>query len=328
MATKFTVASAATIGVAVLVTATAVSACTPKQEGPAPAAQKFFAALATGDTAAAADLSDNPSDAREALNAAWAGLQASHLDAQITRVEVRRGHRFGELPLHLASAEEPDVDLRRQAENGPLRRTLAGPLEQHRPASAPRRASDAGTAGRPAEARLGQRSRRHRRAGARLPVPLHIGRVEGRRVPDQHRPFGGRRAASVRRHDQRPTAPGRAGQRHWQAGRPDHAAHRRQQSHRPGPRQPARSGDHAAGRIAADRLPLRAGPDQSGEEVGDRPTRRRSGLARGQHQPEQRRSGGAARGSAVAGAVGVDQPGPGGAERRAATRWTTRAVRR
>jgi cell division protein FtsI/penicillin-binding protein 2 len=83
MVTKFTLASAATFGVAVLVTTTSVSACTPKQEGPTPAAQKFFAALATGDTAAAADLSDNPSDAREALNAAWAGLQASHLDTQI-----------------------------------------------------------------------------------------------------------------------------------------------------------------------------------------------------------------------------------------------------
>ena len=83
MATKFTLASAVTFAVAVLVTATSVSACTPKQEGPTPAAQKFFAALATGDTAAAADLSDNPSDAREALNAAWAGLQASHLDTQI-----------------------------------------------------------------------------------------------------------------------------------------------------------------------------------------------------------------------------------------------------
>ena len=81
MATKFTVASAATV--AVLVT-TAISACTPKQEGPTPEAQKFFAALATGDTARAADLSDNPSDAREALNAAWSGLQASHLDTQIT----------------------------------------------------------------------------------------------------------------------------------------------------------------------------------------------------------------------------------------------------
>src|SRR5258708_26109071 len=83
MATKITVPSAAPFGVAVLVTASAVSACTPRPEGPAPAAERFFAALATGDTAAAAELSDNPSDAREALNAAWAGLQASHLDTQV-----------------------------------------------------------------------------------------------------------------------------------------------------------------------------------------------------------------------------------------------------
>jgi hypothetical protein len=67
----------------VLVLSTAVSACTPRPEGPTPAAERFFAALATGDTAAAAELSDDPSDAREALNAAWAGLQATHLDTQI-----------------------------------------------------------------------------------------------------------------------------------------------------------------------------------------------------------------------------------------------------
>jgi Penicillin binding protein transpeptidase domain/NTF2-like N-terminal transpeptidase domain len=66
-----------------LVTTTAVSACTPRPEGPAPAAERFFAALSNGDTAAAAELSDAPSDAREALNAAWAGLQAAHLDTQI-----------------------------------------------------------------------------------------------------------------------------------------------------------------------------------------------------------------------------------------------------
>jgi hypothetical protein len=82
MATKTTVVSAASFALALLVT-TAVSGCTPRVEGPAPAAARFFAALATGDTAAAADFSDAPSDAREALNAAWAGLQASHLDTQI-----------------------------------------------------------------------------------------------------------------------------------------------------------------------------------------------------------------------------------------------------
>jgi hypothetical protein len=60
-----------------------VNACTPKPNGPEPTAEKFFAALATGDTAAAAELSDRPADARQALNEAWAGLQATRLDAQI-----------------------------------------------------------------------------------------------------------------------------------------------------------------------------------------------------------------------------------------------------
>ncbi|MFV8316522.1 penicillin-binding transpeptidase domain-containing protein [Mycobacterium sp. 23] len=57
--------------------------CTPKPEGPGPAAERFLAALSVGDTATAAQLSDNPNEAREALNAAWAGLQATHLDAQV-----------------------------------------------------------------------------------------------------------------------------------------------------------------------------------------------------------------------------------------------------
>lgn len=61
----------------------ALAACTPRPDGPAPTAERFFAALATGDTAAAAELSDDPSTARSALNAAWAGLQAEHLDAQV-----------------------------------------------------------------------------------------------------------------------------------------------------------------------------------------------------------------------------------------------------
>ncbi|KUI39896.1 penicillin-binding protein [Mycobacterium sp. GA-1199] len=59
------------------------SACTPKPAGPETAAEKFFAALATGDTAGAAELSDRPADAREDLNEAWAGLQATHVDTQI-----------------------------------------------------------------------------------------------------------------------------------------------------------------------------------------------------------------------------------------------------
>ncbi|MBV8178854.1 MAG: penicillin-binding transpeptidase domain-containing protein [Mycobacterium sp.] len=83
MATKTTLATGASFTLAALVTMAAVAACTPRPEGPAPAAERFFAALSTGDTAAAAEFSDAPSDAREALNAAWAGLQASHLDTQI-----------------------------------------------------------------------------------------------------------------------------------------------------------------------------------------------------------------------------------------------------
>lgn len=79
MATRTSVASAV---VAILVVAL-VGACTPRPDGPAPAAESFFAALATGDTAAAAALADSPEEARDALNAAWAGLQASYLEAQV-----------------------------------------------------------------------------------------------------------------------------------------------------------------------------------------------------------------------------------------------------
>jgi Penicillin binding protein transpeptidase domain/NTF2-like N-terminal transpeptidase domain len=73
--------SASLLTVAALVVT--LNACTPKPNGPEPTAEKFFTALATGDTAAAAELSDHPADARAALNEAWAGLQATRLDAQI-----------------------------------------------------------------------------------------------------------------------------------------------------------------------------------------------------------------------------------------------------
>ncbi|WP_199253506.1 penicillin-binding transpeptidase domain-containing protein [Mycolicibacterium mengxianglii] len=71
----------ATLAVAGLVVG--LSACTPRPDGPAPAAERFFAALATGDTSGASLFTDNPDEARAALNAAWGGLQAEHLDAQI-----------------------------------------------------------------------------------------------------------------------------------------------------------------------------------------------------------------------------------------------------
>ena len=81
MVTRTTLASCAS-GL-LLVAVIALSGCTPRPDGPGPAAEKFFRALAIGDTATAAQLSDNPNEAREALNAAWAGLQATHLDAQV-----------------------------------------------------------------------------------------------------------------------------------------------------------------------------------------------------------------------------------------------------
>jgi hypothetical protein len=81
MVTRITLASSAAC--LLLVAAGALSGCTPRPEGPGPAAERFFRALAIGDTATAAQLSDNPNEARGALNAAWSGLQATHLDAQI-----------------------------------------------------------------------------------------------------------------------------------------------------------------------------------------------------------------------------------------------------
>jgi hypothetical protein len=72
-------------GLTVLATVVgSVSACTPRPNGPAPVAEQFFATLAKGDTASAADLTDRPQDARAAINEAWSGLQATRLDAQIT----------------------------------------------------------------------------------------------------------------------------------------------------------------------------------------------------------------------------------------------------
>jgi hypothetical protein len=83
MATWLSIASRAAGLLTVVAVASTLNACTPKPNGPEPTAEKFFAALTTGDTAAAAELSDKPADARAALNGAWAGLQATRLDTQI-----------------------------------------------------------------------------------------------------------------------------------------------------------------------------------------------------------------------------------------------------
>jgi hypothetical protein len=81
-----TLLSSVTRAAAIMTTAALVvtmGACTPRPNGPEPTAEEFFAALAAGDTAAAAALADHPEQARAALNEAWAGLQATGLQAQI-----------------------------------------------------------------------------------------------------------------------------------------------------------------------------------------------------------------------------------------------------
>ena len=83
MATWLTSASKAAALLTAAVLVATLNACTPRPDGPEPTAEKFFDALATGDTAAAAELSDRPADTRAALNQAWAGLQATRLDAQV-----------------------------------------------------------------------------------------------------------------------------------------------------------------------------------------------------------------------------------------------------
>jgi hypothetical protein len=83
MATWLSTATRAAALISAATVVASLNACTPKPNGPEPVAEKFFAALATGDTATAAALSDKPADARAALNQAWAGLQAEKFDAQI-----------------------------------------------------------------------------------------------------------------------------------------------------------------------------------------------------------------------------------------------------
>jgi Penicillin binding protein transpeptidase domain/NTF2-like N-terminal transpeptidase domain len=83
MVTNASLATRVTATLAVAALAAGLSACTPRPDGPAPAAERFFAALASGDTTAASQFTDYPEEARAALNASWGGLQADHLDAQI-----------------------------------------------------------------------------------------------------------------------------------------------------------------------------------------------------------------------------------------------------
>ena len=318
MVTPTTLASSAS-GL-LLLAAVAMSGCTPRPDGPGPAAEKFFGALAVGDTATAAQLSDNPNEAREALNAAWAGLQASRLRHADPQRQVRRGHRHGRLSIHLAPAQEPDLDLRRPAENGARRGALGGPVDHHRPAPQTGRAPDVRAAGRCAAPRLGERIRRQRRAGAGLPVPLHAGRHPGRirSRPDRDGARDRGRPAPLQRRAERPAAARRAGELGDPAGGPGDAASRRQRQGLPGDRPAARRRDHPPARDPAHRPAFRVGSHDRGEEGRGGPTRRRAGLAGGQRQPERCRSRSAARGAGVTGAFDLDHDRPDGAKRRPA----------
>ncbi|CCQ16850.1 putative penicillin-binding protein [Rhodococcus sp. AW25M09] len=77
---------------AVLVTGVVVVAtlagCTPKPDGPEPAAQAFLAAFESNDIAAAAADTDRPDAATAALTDTWTNLQAEALNAETTSVQV------------------------------------------------------------------------------------------------------------------------------------------------------------------------------------------------------------------------------------------------
>ncbi|OJZ67317.1 penicillin-binding protein [Mycobacterium paraffinicum] len=142
------------VAAGLLLAAVAMSGCTPRPDGPGPAAEKFFAALAIGDTATAAQLSDNPNEAREALNAAWAGLQASHLDTQILNAKYAEdtgtvGYRFTwHLPKNRTWTYDGQLKMARDEGRWEVRWTTTGlhpKLGEHQTfalrADAPRRAS-------------------------------------------------------------------------------------------------------------------------------------------------------------------------------------------
>jgi cell division protein FtsI/penicillin-binding protein 2 len=70
------------------VIAAALTGCTPKPDGPEPAAQAFLAAFESNDIVAAAADTDKPDAAATALTEAWTNLQAETLDAETTSVQV------------------------------------------------------------------------------------------------------------------------------------------------------------------------------------------------------------------------------------------------
>ncbi|WP_176460477.1 MULTISPECIES: penicillin-binding transpeptidase domain-containing protein [unclassified Rhodococcus (in: high G+C Gram-positive bacteria)] len=76
------------VSVVAAVVAAALAGCTPKPDGPEPAAQAFLAAFESNDIAAAAADTDKPDAAATALTEAWTNLQAEALEAETTSVQV------------------------------------------------------------------------------------------------------------------------------------------------------------------------------------------------------------------------------------------------
>ncbi|CRK54237.1 Penicillin-binding protein [Rhodococcus sp. RD6.2] len=68
--------------------AVTLAACTPKPDGPEPAAEHFVSLLADQDTASAAALTDRPDVARTALESAWENLQAESMTATVGSARV------------------------------------------------------------------------------------------------------------------------------------------------------------------------------------------------------------------------------------------------
>ncbi|MGV8870993.1 MAG: penicillin-binding transpeptidase domain-containing protein [Rhodococcus sp. (in: high G+C Gram-positive bacteria)] len=82
---RYRVGPVLVVGVVVVA---ALAGCTPKPDGPEPAAQAFLAAFESNDIAAAAADTDKPDAATTALTETWTNLQAEALDAETTSVQV------------------------------------------------------------------------------------------------------------------------------------------------------------------------------------------------------------------------------------------------
>ena len=109
-----------------------LAACTPKPNGPEPAAEEFFASLAKRDTGGASQLTDRPEDARAALNEAWAGLQATGLDAQVLSSKFAEdtgsvAYRYTwHLPKHRTWTYDGQLNMVRNEGNWEVRWTATG----------------------------------------------------------------------------------------------------------------------------------------------------------------------------------------------------------